>query len=63
MQALREINTLLKCPHVNIVKVQEILVGDGMEDVFICMEFVQHDLKGTCHSGELHRHWEFHCFS
>jgi len=44
--ALREINTLLKCPHVNIVKVQEILVGDGMEDVFICMEFVQHDLKG-----------------
>eukprot|EP00049_Salpingoeca_infusionum_P027718 m.33901 g.33901 ORF g.33901 m.33901 type:complete len:366 (-) comp9693_c0_seq2:318-1415(-) len=43
--ALREINTLLKVNHENIVNVRELVVGDTMDDVFIVMEFVEHDLK------------------
>ena len=43
--ALREINTLLKCKHENIVAVQEIVVGSNMDEIFIVMEFVEHDVK------------------
>lgn len=43
--ALREINTLLKCKHENIVSVQEIVVGNTMDSIFIVMEFIEHDLK------------------
>eukprot|EP00041_Stephanoeca_diplocostata_P017748 m.363921 g.363921 ORF g.363921 m.363921 type:complete len:602 (-) comp20807_c0_seq1:127-1932(-) len=43
--ALREVNTLLKCKHENIVNVQEIVVGANMDLIFIAMEFVEHDLK------------------
>jgi len=44
--ALREINTLLKAKHENICQVREIVVGSVMDDIFIVMEFVEHDLKG-----------------
>eukprot|EP00729_Bicosta_minor_P001155 gene1155-12043_t len=43
--ALREINTLLKCKHENIVAVQEILVGSTPDQIFVAMEFVEHDMK------------------
>jgi len=43
--ALREINTLLKAKHENIVSVQEIVVGKTMDSIYIVMEFVEHDLK------------------
>ncbi|KAI1296875.1 Cyclin-dependent kinase 11B [Halotydeus destructor] len=43
--SLREINTLLKSPHENIVGVKEIVVGSNMDKIFIVMEFVEHDLK------------------
>jgi serine/threonine protein kinase len=43
--ALREINTLLKCKHENIVAVQEMLVGDDPDEIFLAMEFVEHDMK------------------
>jgi cell division cycle 2-like protein len=43
--SLREINTLMKAPHENIVRVMEIVVGSNMDKIYIVMEFVEHDLK------------------
>ncbi|XP_060529144.1 serine/threonine-protein kinase PITSLRE isoform X2 [Cylas formicarius] len=43
--SLREINTLLKCQHANIVTVREIVVGSNMDKIFIVMDYVEHDLK------------------
>merc|ERR1712013_802060 len=43
--SLREINTLLISQHVNVVTVREIVVGSNMDQIYIVMDFVQHDLK------------------
>eukprot|EP00042_Codosiga_hollandica_P032651 m.210867 g.210867 ORF g.210867 m.210867 type:complete len:287 (+) comp53967_c0_seq3:1-861(+) len=43
--SLREINTLLKVKHENVVYVKEIVVGREMDSIFIVMEFLEHDLK------------------
>ncbi|KAF7994543.1 hypothetical protein HCN44_004015 [Aphidius gifuensis] len=43
--SLREINTLLKAQHENIVTVREIVVGSNMDRIFIVMDYVEHDLK------------------
>lgn len=43
--SLREINTLMKAPHNNIVEVKEIVVGSRMDKIYIVMEYVEHDLK------------------
>ncbi|XP_071563402.1 uncharacterized protein Pitslre isoform X3 [Temnothorax nylanderi] len=43
--SLREINTLLKAQHPNIVTVREIVVGSNMDKIFIVMDYVEHDLK------------------
>ncbi|XP_076085540.1 cyclin-dependent kinase 11B-like [Mytilus galloprovincialis] len=43
--SLREINTLLKAQHVNIVTVREIVVGSNMDKIYIVMDYVEHDLK------------------
>ncbi|KAJ1527126.1 hypothetical protein ONE63_008660 [Megalurothrips usitatus] len=43
--SLREINTLLKAQHKNIVTVREIVVGSNMDKIFIVMDYVAHDLK------------------
>ncbi|CAG2163465.1 unnamed protein product [Oppiella nova] len=43
--SLREISTLLKAQHENIVTVREIVVGSNMDKIYIVMEFVEHDLK------------------
>ncbi|XP_060800454.1 cyclin-dependent kinase 11B isoform X2 [Amyelois transitella] len=43
--SLREINTLLKGQHPNIVTVREIVVGYNMDKIFIVMDYVEHDLK------------------
>jgi cell division cycle 2-like protein len=43
--SLREINTLLKGQHPNIVTVREIVVGSNMDKFFIVMDYVEHDLK------------------
>lgn len=31
--------------HENIVRVEEIVIGSTMDDIFIVMEFMQHDVK------------------
>ncbi|POY71008.1 putative Cyclin-dependent kinase [Rhodotorula taiwanensis] len=43
--SLREIQTLMSVPHENIVRVREVVVGDTLTQVFIVMDFVEHDLK------------------
>uniref|UniRef100_A0A8C4R356 cyclin-dependent kinase n=1 Tax=Eptatretus burgeri TaxID=7764 RepID=A0A8C4R356_EPTBU len=43
--SLREINTLLKAQHDNIVHVREIVVGSNMDKIYIVMNYVEHDLK------------------
>jgi len=43
--SLREISTLLKSQHANIVTVREIVVGSNMDKIFIVMDYVEHDMK------------------
>lgn len=43
--SLREISSLLKVKHENIVTVREIVVGSNMDKIYLVMDFVEHDLK------------------
>ncbi|KAI9512911.1 Pkinase-domain-containing protein [Russula earlei] len=43
--ALREINALIVCGHENVVGIREIVVGETLTQVFIVMDFIEHDLK------------------
>ncbi|KAG0151908.1 hypothetical protein CROQUDRAFT_719537 [Cronartium quercuum f. sp. fusiforme G11] len=43
--SLREIHTLMLARHENIVHVREIVVGDTLTQIFIVMDFIEHDLK------------------
>lgn len=43
--SLREIHTLMMVKHENIVHVREIVVGDTLTQIFIVMDFIEHDLK------------------
>ena len=45
--ALREIYTLMTYSHPNIVAVKEMVVGSSLNDVYMVMEFIDHDLKGA----------------
>ncbi|MCJ1420186.1 hypothetical protein MMC32_006543 [Xylographa parallela] len=42
---LREIQTLMESRHENIVNLREVVMGDNMTDVFLVMDFLEHDLK------------------
>ncbi|EEA24754.1 hypothetical protein TMatcc_007854 [Talaromyces marneffei ATCC 18224] len=42
---LREIQTLQRARHVNIVYLREIVMGNNMNDVYLVMDFLEHDLK------------------
>ncbi|KAI0307974.1 Pkinase-domain-containing protein [Multifurca ochricompacta] len=43
--ALREINALMACRHDNVVGIREVVVGETLTQVFIVMDFIEHDLK------------------
>ncbi|KAJ3517368.1 hypothetical protein NLJ89_g533 [Agrocybe chaxingu] len=43
--ALREIYALMSCRHENVVGVREVVVGDTLTQVFVVMDFIEHDLK------------------
>lgn len=43
--SIREVDTLLKSQHVNVVTVREIVVGSNMDKIYMVMDFVEHDLK------------------
>jgi len=42
---LREIQCLMEARHKHIVDLREIVVGDGFDDVYLVMDFLEHDLK------------------
>ncbi|KAI5286862.1 hypothetical protein KEM54_006449 [Ascosphaera aggregata] len=42
---LREIQTLFESRHENILNLQEIAVGNSLDDVYLVMDFIEHDLK------------------
>ena len=52
--SLREISTLLKAQHPNIVAVKEIVVGSNIDSIFIVMEYVEHDLKSLMSTMKRH---------
>ncbi|KAI5852441.1 kinase-like domain-containing protein, partial [Morchella snyderi] len=43
--SLREITTLLASRHPNVVNIREVVMGDTLKEVFIVMDFIEHDLK------------------
>lgn len=43
--SIREVDTLLKSQHINVVTVREIVVGSNMDKIYMVMDFVEHDLK------------------
>lgn len=43
--SLREVDTLLKAQHPNIVTVREIVVGSNMDKIYMVMDYVEHDLR------------------
>jgi cell division cycle 2-like protein len=43
--ALREIYTLMTYPHANVVLVKEMVVGSTLNNIYMVMEFIDHDLK------------------
>lgn len=46
LTSIREINILLCFHHKNIVDVSEVAVGSGLDDIYMVMEFMEHDLRG-----------------
>ncbi|ODM16616.1 hypothetical protein SI65_08123 [Aspergillus cristatus] len=42
---LREIQTLLEARHQNVVYLCEVVIGNKVDDVFLVMDFLEHDLK------------------
>jgi len=48
--SLREINTLGKAHHENIVKMKEVVVGSNIDKIYLVMEYVEHDLKSLIES-------------
>nr|WNT93104.1 CDKG1-2 protein [Phyllostachys edulis] len=47
LTSLREINILLSFHHPSIVDVKEVVVGSSVNDTFMVMEYMEHDLKGA----------------
>ncbi|KAF8604061.1 Pkinase-domain-containing protein [Ceratobasidium sp. AG-I] len=43
--SLREVMALMVCKHEHVVGVREIVVGETLTQVFIVMDFIEHDLK------------------
>ena len=43
--ALREIQILMASRHENVVGLQEIVMGSSLDDVYLVLDFVEHDLK------------------
>jgi cell division cycle 2-like len=50
MSSIREINILLSLRHKNVVDVSEVVVGNKLDDVFMVMEYMEHDLKALMNS-------------
>ncbi|KAL8520117.1 hypothetical protein ACS0TY_010878 [Phlomoides rotata] len=45
LTSLREINILLSIHHPSIVDVKEVVVGNDLDNIYMVMEYMEHDLK------------------
>eukprot|EP00668_Euglena_longa_P029275 GGOE01036621.1.p1 GENE.GGOE01036621.1~~GGOE01036621.1.p1 ORF type:complete len:460 (+),score=151.39 GGOE01036621.1:40-1380(+) len=45
LTALREIHVLMTLQHTNVVNVEEVVVGNRMDNIFLVMEYLPHDMK------------------
>ncbi|KAG9446662.1 hypothetical protein H6P81_012790 [Aristolochia fimbriata] len=52
LTSLREINILLSCSHPSIVDLKEVVIGRDINQVFMVMEYMDHDLKGLMNAVE-----------
>ena len=43
--SIREINILLSLHHENIIKVNEVVIGNSIDKIFMVMEYMDHELK------------------
>ena len=43
--SLREIRTLMGARHPHVVNIREVVMGDEIDQVYIVMDFIEHDLK------------------
>ncbi|CXI26975.1 cdc2-related protein kinase 1 [Plasmodium berghei] len=43
--SLREINILLQLDHENILSIKEVIVGKHLNDIYLVMEYIEHELK------------------
>ncbi|RPB19063.1 kinase-like protein [Terfezia boudieri ATCC MYA-4762] len=50
MVAQREIKTLKMCYHPNIVNLREVVFGNDVNQVYLVMDFVEHDLRSLCNN-------------
>ncbi|ORY14763.1 kinase-like domain-containing protein [Clohesyomyces aquaticus] len=46
--ALREIQLLQASKHQHIINLREVVMGDRLDDVYLVMDFIEHDLKSLC---------------
>lgn len=45
MTSLREINILLQLQHDNILSIKEVVFGKHLNDIYLVMEYIEHELK------------------
>ena len=50
VSSLREMNVLLSLQYPRVVNVKEVVVGSNLDDIFMVMEYKDHDLKGFMES-------------
>ncbi|CRG93209.1 cdc2-related protein kinase 1, putative [Plasmodium gallinaceum] len=43
--SLREINILLQLEHENILSIKEVVIGKNLNDIYLVMEYIEHELK------------------
>ncbi|SBS81237.1 cdc2-related protein kinase 1, putative [Plasmodium ovale] len=43
--SLREINILLQLKHENILSIKEVVIGNHLNDIYLVMEYIEHELK------------------
>ncbi|CRG98973.1 cdc2-related protein kinase 1, putative [Plasmodium relictum] len=43
--SLREINILLQLKHENILSIKEVVIGKNLNDIYLVMEYIEHELK------------------
>uniref|UniRef100_A0A8C9GXI3 cyclin-dependent kinase n=1 Tax=Piliocolobus tephrosceles TaxID=591936 RepID=A0A8C9GXI3_9PRIM len=45
LTSLREINILLQLKHENILSIKEVIIGKHLNEIYLVMEYIEHELK------------------